>query len=60
VRATGRPGTTALFEERPHSTSEPSSHSSSVPSRALGDAGGPCRSCNSTSRTPSGLMLTIC
>ncbi|MFI2411284.1 hypothetical protein [Streptomyces sp. NPDC018947] len=30
------------------------------PSRAMGGAGSPCRRCRSASRTPSGLMLTIC
>lgn len=60
VRATGRPGTTALLEERPHPTSKLSSHASSLPSRTMGGAGGPSRRRRSASRTPSDPMLTFC
>jgi hypothetical protein len=60
VRATGRPGATTLLEERPHPTGELSSHASSLPSRAMGGAGGPCRRRRSACRPPSGPMLTLC
>ncbi|CAL9352088.1 hypothetical protein SUDANB32_00486 [Streptomyces sp. enrichment culture] len=60
VRTTRRPGTTALLEERPHPTSELSSHVSSLPNRAMGGPADPSRTGRSASRTPFDSMLTVC